>query len=398
MELIGPRYGAASLADVMPSALATLGVPGSADPLGLAEGALAGVRRIAILLIDGLGNELLPRAAPVAPVIADVLAGRLGQRLVLTAPFPSTTPTSLVSLGTGVPPGQHGVLGFTLAIPGTPDRLNHVLWRDEPDPNSWQPVPTQFTRAAAAGVRVSVVSKPDFAGSGLTVAAYRGADYRGADGVDALAAEVLAALDAPDRNAGGPPGDARHLVYGYFPDVDLAGHLYGVGSPPWLAAVQEVDRLIDRIVDGLPADAALLVTADHGMLDVPEDARVDLDTVPELRAGLRLVAGEPRVRYLHTLPGARSDVLAAWRSMFGPRAWVGTREEVLDNGWFGPVSAGHLDRIGDVVVVCLDRGAVLASASEPVNLARLVAYHGSLTRIEMAIPLLVFRGCVGPAG
>ena len=168
-----PRYGGGSLPDVLPSALAVLGVPGP-DPLGLRQ-ALHGVRRIAVVLVDGLGYHLLPLAAPVAPTVADVLAGRLGTVLELTSPFPSTTPTSLISLGTGVPPGQHGQLGFFLVIPGTGRVLDPLTWRDEPDPARWQPVPTQFDRAAAAGVPVSVASRPEYEGSGLTVAAYRGA-------------------------------------------------------------------------------------------------------------------------------------------------------------------------------------------------------------------------------
>src|SRR5436305_2079511 len=153
--------GAASLPDVLPSALAALGIEGFPDPLGLRE-RLAGVRRIAVLLVDGLGHRLLPLAAPVAPVIADVLAGRLGTVLELTSPFPSTTPTSLVSFGTGVPPGQHGQVGFFLAIPGTDRILDTLTWRDDPDPCRWQPVPTVFIRAAAAGVRVSVASLPEY--------------------------------------------------------------------------------------------------------------------------------------------------------------------------------------------------------------------------------------------
>src|SRR5204863_8200513 len=130
------------------------------------------------VLVDGLGHRLRPLAAPVGPVIADLLAGRTGTVLELASPFPSTTPTSLVSFGTGVPPGQHGQVGFFLAVPGTDRVLDPLTWRDDPDPGRWQPVPTVFSRAAAAGVRVSVTSRPEYAGSGLTVAAYRGAEYR----------------------------------------------------------------------------------------------------------------------------------------------------------------------------------------------------------------------------
>jgi hypothetical protein len=151
--------------DVLPSALATLGVPGFDDLLGLR---LDGVRRIAVLLIDGLGWHQIPTAAPFAPTLAD-LAARAPR--MITTGFPSTTPTSLVSLGTGVSPGTHGVLGFRVAIPGTDTVLTHTHWRHDPDPAVWQPVPTLFERAAAAGLTVAVANRPEFTHSGLTMAA-----------------------------------------------------------------------------------------------------------------------------------------------------------------------------------------------------------------------------------
>ncbi|WBB67253.1 nucleotide pyrophosphatase/phosphodiesterase family protein [Micromonospora sp. WMMD812] len=378
LAIVAPRYGDGSLADVLPSALAVLGVPGATDRLGLTA-RLAGVRRVAVLLVDGLGWYQIPTAAPYAPTLAG-LAASVGRPL--TSGFPSTTPTSLVTLGTGAAPGAHGVLGFTVRVPDTDRVLSHIEWAADPDPQRWQPVPTQLERARAAGVAVTVVSRPEFGGSGLTVAANRGGDYRGAAGVDALAATMLAALTA---------GTGPTLVSGYHPDLDRHGHLTGVDSPPWRVAAGEVDTLLARLVDGLPSDAALLVTADHGQLDVPAGHRFDLDTDPRLRAGIRVVAGEPRVRYLHVAPGAVDDVVAAWSAVLGDTARVRTRDEAVASGWFGPVPEEHLARIGDVVVTCNDTYAVLATRSESPLASRLVAYHGSDTAAEMTIPLLVVR-------
>jgi hypothetical protein len=388
MERVRPRYGDRSLAEVLPSVLSALGVRGAADPLGLRD-QLTGVRRIGVLLIDGLGHQLLPVAAPVAPTLADVLAGRLGTLSVLTSGFPSTTPTSLASLGTGAPPGAHGLLGFTLNVPGTTRVLNHIDWTTDPDPLRWQPLSTQFDRAAAAGVAVSVVARGAFAGTGLSVAAYRGATYHPAGNLDELAGRLLAALTEPDAPA---------LAYAYHSDVDSAGHQFGIDSPQWRAAVSGVDGLLARVADGLPPDGALVVTADHGALDVPAEYRIDLDADPRLRAGIHVVAGEPRVRYLHTEPGAAADVIDAWRGVLGEAAWVASRDEAVATGWFGPVAEEHLARIGDVVVACRDRYVVLATGTEPAKVASLIAYHGSDTAAEMLIPLVILGGNVGGSG
>jgi Type I phosphodiesterase / nucleotide pyrophosphatase len=389
--VVRPRYGGGSLADLMPSVLAVLGVPDATDLLGL-RATLDGVRRVAVLLVDGLGHHLLPLAARTAPTLADVLAGRLGTLATITSGFPSTTPTSLASLGTGAAPGAHGLLGFTVNVPGTRRVLNHIEWAADPDPLRWQPLATQFERAAAAGVATTVVSRPSFAGSGLTVSAYRGAGYVPADDTGEMVARVSAAL----------AGQTPRLVYAYHPDLDRTGHLFGVDSPQWQAAASDVDSLLTWLAESLPPDAALVVTADHGQLDVPPESRFDLDADRRLRAGVRVVAGEPRVRYLHTRPGATEDVIATWRAVLsgrargaggnGDAAWVASRAEAVAAGWFGPVPEAHLARVGDVVVVCHGRYAVLATKTEPPLVSALVAYHGSYTAAEMLVPLLVVRG------
>jgi hypothetical protein len=374
-----PAYGTGSIADLLPSVSALLGVPGTEDVLRLRRH-LDGADRIGVLLVDGLGTYQIPRAVPYAPVLADLAAGGGGHAGTLTSGFPSTTPVSLVTLGTGATPGRHGILGFTVRKPDG-GILNHTRWGDDPDPRQWQPVPTRFEMAAAAGVATTVVSRPEFEGSGLTVSANRGATYVGAADADAVADGMLRALR----------GRGPALVYGYHPDLDKRSHKSGVGSEPWRDAARGIDRLLDRLAGGLPPGAALLVTADHGHLNVPGDRRVDIGFEPALQAGLAAVAGEPRVRYLWTADGARDDVIATYRTVLGDHAWVLTREEVIDNDWFGPVPAAHQGRIGDVVIICVDRTVVLASGWEPPAVARLVAYHGSVTATEMTVPLLVVR-------
>jgi hypothetical protein len=164
-----------------------------------------------------------------------------------------------------------------------------------------------------------------------------------------------------------------------------------VNSPAWRAQLTLVDRVVEQLVDGLPDDAALLVTADHGMLDVPPATRLDLDADQDLADGVRLLTGEPRARYVHTEPGATDDVLARWREVLGERAWVASREEAVATGIFGTVGEDLATRIGDVVALARGTWALTATEREP-GPSRLAAYHGSLTATELAIPLLVARG------
>src|SRR5699024_865863 len=108
-----PAYGSGTISDVVPSALAVLGLPDTTDRLDLHP--LLGpapVRRLCILLVDGLGAHQLAAAPDVAPFLTSRTAPATSGRMrVIGTGFPSTTAVSLSSLGTGLPPGEHGLVG-----------------------------------------------------------------------------------------------------------------------------------------------------------------------------------------------------------------------------------------------------------------------------------------------
>jgi hypothetical protein len=363
-----PGYGETSLADLSDSLLASLGVPDASNPLGLAS-----VSRVCLLLVDGLGWDLLRSHRSAAPF----LSGLTETGCWLTAGFPATTATSLGSLGTARPPGVHGLLGYQVRVPESGQLLNELRWDEAVDPVGWQPGPTIFERAAAAGIAAIRVASGAFRRSGLSVATMRGADYRAANTPGALVAGTAAALAA----------ERRALAMVYTGDLDATGHACGCTSPAWRFQLAHVDRLAEQLAGALPAGTALYVTADHGMVDVPPDQRTDADTVPELRAGVALLGGEGRARHVYALPGAEADVLAAWRFVLGDRAWVMSRDEAVNEGWFGPVDSRSAPRIGDVVAALRGQSAVVATQTEPRESA-LIGMHGSLTPAEQRVPLL----------
>ena len=363
-----PGYGQNTLADLSDSLLASLDVPGSGNPLGLGQ---AG--RVCMLLVDGLGWELLRSCRSAAPF----LAGLMETGCWLTAGFPSTTVTSLGSIGTARPPGQHGLLGYQVRVPETGQLLNGLRWDKAVDPVAWQPGPTVFERCADAGVSAIRVAAGSFRNSGLSVAAMRGADYRAAETLGALVARTVSALTE----------GRRALVMVYSGDLDATGHKWGCTSPAWRFQLAYVDRLAEQLASVLPVGTVLYVTADHGMVDVPATERIDADVVPELRDGVELLAGEGRARHVYAVPGAAADVLGSWQATLGDRAWVVSRDEAVEQGWFGSVEPRAGARIGDVVAAMRGRSAVVATQAEPRESA-LIGMHGSLTPDEQRVPLL----------
>lgn len=363
-----PRYRESSLDALATSVLASLGVPDEPNPLHLAP-----TERACLLLIDGLGWELLrahPAAAPFLSEIAMTSAP-------LTAGFPATTATSLGSIGTGRPPGQHGIFGYQVVVPGTGKLLNALTWNAAVDPITWQPGSTIFERAASAGVRALRVAPGQLDGTGLSTASMRGAEYLPAGTLGALVSRAAAALAS----------DAPAFALVYYGDLDATGHALGCASDAWLYQLAHVDKLAEQLASALPHGTVLHITSDHGMIDVPEADRIDFDAMPGLNDGVALLGGEARARHIYCEPGAAGDVIAAWREVLGGRAWVASREQAVADGWFGPVRDALASRIGDVIVAPCGPWAVIASKSEPRESA-MIGLHGSLTQSDQLVPLL----------
>ncbi|WP_409462851.1 alkaline phosphatase family protein [Amycolatopsis sp. GA6-003] len=371
-----PQYAdVPHLSQIVPSVLGSLGVPGESGGLDLPEAHSA-----CVLLVDGLGWELLSEHAADAPVLAELAARQL------RVGYPSTTAAGLAAVGTGLASGEHGMVGYTFEMPGA-GVLNALRWRSHDDgsdlrgalpPCDVQPLPTTFERAAAAGVEAVVVSSAQFANTALTQATQRGARYAGVHALGDLAARTLAALAS------------RTFCYAYHSELDLMGHLYGPGSAAWRMQLRHVDRLVESIVEGLPPGALLAVVADHGMVTVEE--KLNLEDTPELLEGVRAFGGEVRARHVYTEPGATADVAAAWRSVLGSRAWVLPRDEAIEAGWFGPsVSDRVRPRIGDVVAAATGTFGMVRELAEAVE-TNLVGQHGSLTSAEQLVPLAIAQG------
>ncbi|WP_135454909.1 nucleotide pyrophosphatase/phosphodiesterase family protein [Mycobacterium sp. DL99] len=382
MESPRPDPDAPHLADVVPSVLAAMGAPGFEPRLFWSSP----IRGACVLLIDGLGAELLATHAADAPVLT-ALADQSPSR-TLSVGFPSTTAAGLAAIGTGRRSGDHGFVGYSFRVPEAGpefDVINALRWRPHPwgpdlrdrvVPELIQPSPTTFERAGAAGFEVSVVSGAEHAGSGLTRALLRGGRYVGVTALGDLAAGVIAAVAGSG------------FCYGYHADLDLVGHLHGPGSPAWRMQLRQVDRLVESVLEALPSECLLTVVADHGMVTVDPAAVHDIDECEPLRDGVTAIGGEARARHVYTAAGAADDVLAAWRTTLGDSAWVMSRDEAIAEGWFGPrVRDDVRSRIGDVVAAARGAAALLRRSVEPME-SSLIGHHGSLTSAEQYVPMV----------
>lgn len=365
VHLVRPSYEGRSISQIVGNAGAA--IAGRQNDLELPAAS-----RYVLMLVDGLGRDLLVEHADCAPYLSSLLNG------YVTCGVPSTTVTSLTSLGTGLPPGKHGVVGYTSRIPGTRRVLNALKWNDHVDPLEWQPYPTAMAALADDGVAVTVVNHARFEGTGLTVCSQRGVPYRG---VDSVWERLEAAVDAVQAGE-------RSFVYTYESTLDHIGHEYGCESREWRDRLRVVDSEIRQLREALPADTGLIVTADHGMLDLPAAGRFDVHDVPELLDDVVLMAGEARFRHLYVRGSDAEKVAEQWQAYCGDRAFVTTRDDAERAGWFGPIDDEVRPRIGDVLVASAGTFGVFSSRWFGVEMG-MTGFHGSLTPAEMTVPLLI---------
>lgn len=363
-----------SLAEVLPNSLAAL--RGDRGALGLAP-----VRHAVVVVADGLGAANLASRAGHARGMASWSSPG-----TISSGFPSTTAAALASLATGVESGRHGLVGYRVLEPAT-DRIVNQLngWEEGGlDPVTWQRVPTVFERARADGVVPVAIGPARYAASGFSAAVLRGAEYRSAASLTERFEQVARELDSGSRS----------LSYLYVPELDVIGHREGSESPAWTAALEDLDAAIAGFAAALGSDVGMLLTADHGMVDVPAEAQIVV--AAGMIEGVRHVAGEPRCLQLHLDPGVDADAVAArWREHERSRAWVATRREAIDAGWFGRVDDEVRARIGDVLVAARSRVAYYPDPEDRGR--RMIGQHGSLTVEETAVPLLRFGAFRNPA-
>ncbi len=362
-EPILPDYAGANVRGIVPALLG----PG-ARSAGLPDwmpSPIAGADQVVLLVLDGLGWDQLRDHASSIPTIASLTGGPI------TTVAPTTTATALASITTGLTPGEHGIVGYRIVLGG--EVVNMLRWtHDGADRRRSQPPGDVQRYAAFMGERVPVVSPAELCFSAFSEAHLRGSRPVGYRATSSLPVEIRHELANGER-----------FVYVYYGGVDKIAHERGFGEF-YEAELRAADRLVADIMSVLPAGAALLVTADHGQVEVGENVVKPSSDLLEL---VTLQSGEGRFRWFHARRGATDELAAATVSELGATGWVRTREQLLDEQWFGPTVAPPIARrLGDVAVIA--HQPVSYFDPDDTGPFDLICRHGSMTSAEVVVPLL----------
>jgi len=336
-------------------------------------------KSVCVVMVDGLGAQNLKSARGHAPFLNASMASS-GESIACA--FPATTATSLTSFATGTNSGTHGLLGYQVFDRNSKKPLNLLSgWSDEFKPQDWQLAPTVSQVAAEKSVPTYFVGPAEYEGSGFTQAIMPAALYRAgktiADRVD-RAIEILNQAQ-------------ESLVYLYVPELDQAAHAKGVSSSQWLQRVEELDSQLRRLDKAANKTTGLLVTADHGVIDVPADKQLYLDELDVDWDAVINISGDPRVPYLYLDPDASGQlpmVQSQLRQHLGDAALVLNASELAQSGLYGTVSDAVKPRIPDLAILALKPVAFYHRGHAKPQSLKMIGQHGSLSHQELMIPLI----------
>ncbi len=320
-------------------------------------------RTYVLVVFDGLGTTQLAHPA------AASMVGSLVRSL--DAPFPTTTTVSLATIATGLPPSQHGLLGYQLWLPDAGAVVNTIkwitLWGDpvDYDYDGFLPAPNLWERLRAAGIETLTVQPYNFGGSPMSRMLYRGCRFEPIYSEDDIVAATIDMAAQPER-----------LIFTYVPHVDFAAHVFGQDSEQYATALKIADDIWSRLAARLPAGAVLIGTSDHGHVDFPKHRQFK---IPKADHESRMFYGDSRAVFVKGEGASLAvDLPATWLS----------RREVIDWWGPGPRHAAFDDRVPDGILLADDDAAILHRFSDD----RMTGMHGALTDAEVKVPLLLHPG------
>jgi hypothetical protein len=238
---------------------------------------------------------------------------------------------------------------------------------------------TVSERAAAAGVKVNFIGAPEYATSGFTSATMPASHYLPAKNISAAFELATTALQA----------SMPTLTYLYLPYLDQTAHAHGWQSSKWSALLEELDGGMRALESALKPNQGACMTADHGVIDVSVSGHIYLDEIEGLNGALEYVGGDTRVPMLYLKPRVKvAEMKRLLVQHLENLAWVFTREELLETGWYGDLPDEFAARLGELTIVARSNVVFYERNFATTQSLKMIGHHGAMSANELQVPLV----------
>jgi len=380
-----PNYTDGSLVNLMSSLLEAMAGPANGYlPLAdLKPEEISSSQNIILFVIDGLGYEYLLKNAN-----DSFLSQYL--RSPITSVFPSTTATAITSFMTGQAPQQHGLTAWhtylkelgciTAVLPFRPRVGSHTF--DTAKINARQLY--NHTSFFDLIQRPSYVVAPEWIIHSEFNEAHSGSAYlRGYDNLQQCFDYVSEVSQQQED---------QKYIYAYWPDFDRYSHEYGNASSKVASHYEELCNQFEKLFNQLTgSNTSIIITADHGFVDIQPEDVINLHDHPELEQALVLpLSGEPRVAYCYVNPDKEQQFVRYIEQHLADKLELIKSEQLIEQGYFGKGTPHPelLNRIGHYALIMKDNYVIkdrLAGEQPFVH----IGVHGGTSREEMLVPLIV---------
>ncbi|MFO7837572.1 MAG: alkaline phosphatase family protein [Candidatus Thorarchaeota archaeon] len=349
---------------------------------GLEESSLYDIEEsstILFIIIDGLGYNYLLRHGS-GLWLRDHLVSSM------SSVFPPSTGSAMTSFYTATTPLQHGITGWFVYLKDL-----GVVSRFLPFSTLVNEKPMQTDVAPFVGAepwlgkiqkrsiflgpqRIINSSYSRFVSSGCTRIGYHSLQELFGNARDL-------AIHAHENQ----------FMFVYWPELDATGHDEGIESEAAINHLTTLDKNLEKLAKEVPNNVRIIITSDHGIVDVEQENTVKLANHPELKKTLIApVCGDTRTCYFYVRPNKVDAFQSYMNDHLAHACTMYQTSQLVDMGWFGPGEPSNKfdTRAGDFVAL-MKEGYALLNDFPGEEYPELVGQHGGLSEDEMLVPLVI---------
>lgn len=333
--------------------------------------------RIVVVLVDGLGVEQIRQRAGHAPWLASLLnAGTIGHSV-----FPATTSANIGSFGTGLWPGEHGLIGHLVWDRKHDERMNLLVgWNERTDPLVWQPHDTVAEQAQSQGIAVNVVTASEYRSTPFTAATMRGATFNTAE---KWSERFDVALEILNRKP-------SSITYLYIPELDKYGHKHGWSSSGYATMLEDLDVALRSFVSRQPKGTGIVITADHGMIETTKDKQLVLDDLLDKGGHTQFYGGDTRAGFVYLDDASSVPEVLQNLKPYGYAYDAVPTLDAIRAGLFGPIGEQAKSRLPELLLLAKGNYTLYHSKYFKPRSFEMIAHHGSLSPSETRVPIIKF--------